>query len=572
VRRRLGAVSARRRAASALVAASLALAPTAHAQPAGADPYDEPEGARRPPATPPQPPPATAPAATAQLAPAPPAAMAPPTAPAGPTPAAPPDGASSDGGGSPRSRRYRVRYALEGIELRGNERTADRVILRYVKFRAGDVLDVDDPEIELTKYRLLGTGFFASVQLSLRKGSRRGAAVLVIDVVERNTFIVQDLAIGVAADEDTAGNSEPLSAYLGLQVAETNLAGTGITLGAGIGLATDQLALRTWFADPAFIGSSWSARASLLYTDARDFFGNRSVIFEAPDLLQREVTDYAVVAYKRFGGSIGVGRDLGVASALQLEYGLEQVDALVPTAASHLRGNADDDGRDVGAREPIDFDVLPGKSVLSTLRATLSYDSRDVPFLTKKGTRASASLTLGVPPLGSSYGYQRVELSWQRWWQLPWKHVVRLETFAGGIGGDAPFFEKFYVGDFSDLLPDRILGLAPDRRQPPNLLGTDIVEVRYGDFAGKIEGEYRIPLYTGKSGVYGIDVFTAVGLYAVAGERELSDPPPGYHGFSRVPIDLSYNLGLRVDTSLGGLTLAFSNLLGLIPASRGERK
>lgn len=466
-----------------------------------------------------------------------------------------------------------MRYALEGIELRGNERTADRVILRYVKFRAGDVLDVDDPEIELTKYRLLGTGFFASVQMSLRKGSRRGAAVLVIDVVERNTFVVQNLAIGVAADEDTAGNSEPLSAYLGLQVAETNLAGSGITLGAGIGLATDQLALRTWFIDPAFIGSSWSARASLLYTDARDFFGNRSVIFEAPGLEQREVTDYAVVDYKRFGGSIGVGRDLGVASEMQLEYGLEQVDAIVPTAASHLRGNADDDGRDAGAREPIDFDILPGKSVLSTLRGTLGYDSRDVPFLTKRGTRASASVTIGVPPLGSSYSYQRVELSWQRWWQLPWKHVVRLETFAGGIGGDAPFFEKFYVGDFTYLLPDRILGLAPDRRQPPNILGTDIVEVRYGDFAGKIEGEYRIPLYTGKSGVYGIDVFTALGLYAVAGERELSDPPPGYHGLARVPIDLSYNLGLRVDTSLGGLTLAFSNLLGLIPASnRGERK
>lgn len=125
------------------------------------------------------------------------------------------------------SPRVRIRYALEGIELRGNARTAARVILHYVKFRAGDALNVDDPEIELTRYRLLGTGFFASVQLSLRKGSRRGAAVLVIDVVERNTVIVQNLSIGIAADEDTAGNAKPLSAFLGVQAAETNLAGTG---------------------------------------------------------------------------------------------------------------------------------------------------------------------------------------------------------------------------------------------------------------------------------------------------------------------------------------------------------
>src|SRR5690606_27147393 len=96
--------------------------------------------------------------------------------------------------------RARLRYTLEGIELRGNVRTAGRVVLRYVKFRAGDLLDVDDPELELTRYRLLGTGFFAQVDLSLRKGSRRGAAVLIIEVVERNTLVVQNLWAGVAAD------------------------------------------------------------------------------------------------------------------------------------------------------------------------------------------------------------------------------------------------------------------------------------------------------------------------------------------------------------------------------------
>src|SRR5690349_2027408 len=53
--------------------------------------------------------------------------------------------------------RQRIRYVLEGIELRGNIRTAGRVILRYVKFRAGDLLDVANPELELTRYRLLGT-------------------------------------------------------------------------------------------------------------------------------------------------------------------------------------------------------------------------------------------------------------------------------------------------------------------------------------------------------------------------------------------------------------------------------
>lgn len=459
------------------------------------------------------------------------------------------------------SDRQRIRYVLEGIELRGNVRTAGRVILRYVKFRAGDLLDVANPEVELTRYRLLGTGFFSRVDLSLRKGSRRGAAVLIVEVVERNTLIVENLSAGVAADEDTAGNARPISPFLGLQIAETNLAGTGITLGAGVAIAADQYALSTRFVDPSFLGTGWSAAATLLYNDARDFFGNRDVFFEAPSIPQREVTDYAVVAYRRFGATVGTGHDLGVASSFALDYHFEQINATVPVAASHLRGNS---------REPILFSIRPGKSVLSELHAAVTYDTRDAPFLTARGTLAQANVTMSIP--GSDYTYQSFEARVRRWFPLPRRHVLRVEAFAGVIAGDAPFFRQFYVGDFTDLLPDRLLDLAPDRRQPPNFLNTDIIEVRYGDVAAKLEAEYRIPLYVGRESVYGIDLFGSFGLYSVATRREFTAPASGYHGFRRVPLDLTGNLGLRIDTKLGGVTLAFSNLIGLIASRNGERK
>ncbi|HRI64975.1 MAG TPA: BamA/TamA family outer membrane protein [Polyangium sp.] len=457
--------------------------------------------------------------------------------------------------------RQRIRYVLEGIELRGNVRTAGRVILRYVKFRAGDLLDVGNPEVELTRYRLLGTGFFSRVDLSLHKGSRRGAAVLVVEVVERNTLIVENLTAGVAADEDTAGNARPISPFLGLQLAETNLAGTGITLGAGVAIAADQYALSTRFVDPSFVGTGWSAAATLYYSDARDFFGNRSVLFEAPSIPQREVTDYAVVAYRRFGATVGTGHDLGVASSFALDYHFEQINATVPVTASHIRGNT---------REPILFSIEPGKSVLSELHGAVTYDTRDAPFLTVRGTLAQANVTISAP--GSDYTYQSIDARWRRWFSLPRRHVLRLEGFAGFIAGDAPFFRRFYVGDFTDLLPDRLLDLAPDRRQPPNFLNTDIVEVRYGDVAAKVEAEYRIPLYVGRESVYGVDFFGSLGVYSVATRREFTNPASGYRGFRQVPIDLTGNVGLRIDTKLGGITLAFSNLIGLIAPRNGERK
>jgi outer membrane protein assembly factor BamA len=216
--------------------------------------------------------------------------------------------------------------------------------------------------------------------------------------------------------------------------------------------------------------------------------------------------------------------------------------------------------------EPIDFDVIRGRSVLSTLRTTLQLDTRDHPFLPTTGWFVAATGEFGSSALGSDYAYQRSDVHASRWFRLPFhEHVLRLELFAGGISGNAPFFEQYYVGDFSDFLPSRILGVNFDRRPPPNLLGTQIVEVRYGKAAAKLGAEYRIPLYRGHRSVFGIDLFASAGLYSVFGPKELEDPAPGYSGAARVPLDVTANLGFRMDTRAGGLVFALSNVLYFIP-------
>jgi len=311
-------------------------------------------------------------------------------------------------------------YVLERVELRGNGRTDDDVLLRHVPYRAGDRLVPTDPELELVRYRLLSTGFFARAEVKLERGTSRGRVVLVVEVVERNTLIVENLWVGVAADEGDEGGAEPVSPFLGMRIAERNLLGTGVTLGGGVALADNQISLRADFADPTF--------------------------------------------------------------------------------------------------------------------------------------------------LGSDYAYARVEGLAQRWLPLPLGHVIRLQGFVGAISGDAPFFEHYYVGDFTDLLPDRVLELAPDRRKAPNHFGTAIGLARYGEFAAKVDVEYRIPLYQGRGSILGVDFFAGAGLYALATQRELDDPAPEFRGAAAIPVDLTYNLGLRVDTSVGGATIAFSNLLGLLPA------
>lgn len=447
-----------------------------------------------------------------------------------------------------------VRYTLERIVVRGNQRTHERVVLRYLPFKPGSLIDVDNPDIRLARFRLLGTGFFKDVQFSLEKGSNRGMVILVVDVIERNTIVLNDVWMGVAADADNEGRSQPLTAYAGLDVAETNLFGMGVTLGGAMAVAEEQLALRARFLDPGFLGSPWMTSATFLYNDARDFFGNAQVRYSDPDL--EELTEYAVMRYERLGGALGVGRDLSNVLQLWLHYRLENVDADFPLQASHVRGDE---------VEPIDFDIIRGQSLLSTLRATLQLDTRDHPFLPTTGWFLSATGEVGMSWLGSDYTYQRTDVHASHWWQLPWQHVVRLELFGGAISGDAPFFEQYYVGDFSDFLPSRILGVNFDRRPPPNFLGTQIVEVRYGEFAAKIGAEYRLPLYRGHRSIFGIDLFGSGGIYSVFGRRELDSPASGYRGTELVPVDLTANLGFRMDTAAGGFVFAFSNVLYFVP-------
>jgi outer membrane protein insertion porin family len=452
--------------------------------------------------------------------------------------------------------RVGLRYLLEGVEVRGNTTTLSRVVLRYVPFHAGDTIDVDDPELELTRFRLLGTGFFRDVQLSLRKGSKRGNGVLVVSVVERNTIIVNDVWLGLATDTNSSGQIRPLTAYGGFDVAETNLAGTGITLGGAIAFSENQFGVRARFADPQFLRSEWTVEAQLLYNDAQDYFGNTGVEFAG----QPAGADYAVLSYKRFGGMLGAGHDLGLTTRLFFDYRLESISASEPLAASDLRGTA---------REPIDFQIIDGNSILSSLRASLVHDTRDEPFSPTRGSLVSLVGDAAFSPIGSDYSYFKLQAHASKWFRLPWGHVLELDGFAGAVFGNAPMFEKFFVGDLSDLLPDRILDLAFDRRVAPNFLETDIVLVRYGQYAAKLNAEYRLPVYRGQRSIYGVDLFGSFGVYGLANPQDFTNPAPGSSGFATVPIDLTFNLGVRIETSAGGIVFGLSNFLPFIQRRGG---
>jgi len=60
-------------------------------------------------------------------------------------------------------------------------------------------------------------------------------------------------------------------------------------------------------------------------------------------------------------------------------------------------------------------------------------------------------------------------------------------------------------------------------------------------------------------------------VYGLANDQDFVDHARGYNGFATLPIDLTFNAGLRVDTQAGGFVFGVSNLIGLIPV-RGSQQ
>jgi outer membrane protein assembly factor BamA len=466
-----------------------------------------------------------------------------------------------------------IRYRLEDVRVRGN-RTRSRVIASFVPLKTGALFDVVDPAIEEVRWRLLGTGWFNDVKLSLTRGSKRGWVVLLIEVRERNTLLVDQFAVGLSRAVSTSMSKvDTLRPYVGLGLSETNLLGLGVGVNGTVVLTPQQYGLNLGYFDPRLLNSGFSLSARAFHNYAREFFGRNPLVVKIdcpvrkPDDEDETVCDpdveakRAVVIYHRTGLGVGTGHEI---ASSRLRYRIdwlgEYIDVLSkPRSASTQRGTE---------VVPIDFRVSDGQSLVSSLRFELTYDNRDHPALTTRGALYNFNARLGSHLLGSDYDFARFEVTLRHWVPLPWNHVVSFGAFLGTVFGDAPFFYNFYAADLSDLLPSRVLELNLDRRRTLNLLGTSIVEMDMEDLAARIDMQYQLPLHRGDGFVRGVDAYLGAGVFLLSRRKDLRIAIAGYHGLARVPIDLTFDLGVQADTEIGLFKLGFSSLIGFSDLGR----
>jgi hypothetical protein len=521
-----------------VIAAVLAAIPTlAHAQsaPPPARPAPSPYGDAEPPgAEPPDAEPTSAEPIDAE-----PIAPEPPAAPPPPAVEELPDPGGADFGPV---------VVIEAIEIVGNRTTQDRVIRRALSVRVGDVLRAVDPRLLGARYKILALGYFRDVKLALRRGSQRGKVVLTIHVLERGTAVLNRLWFGT---------SDASVFWLGADVEERNLLGTGLAVGGGAVFARagnipgsrDQWAVEARVADPAVGTSRWGVGASFSVIHGSEPY---RIAGEATD---SDADHFRAFDYRRIGGRVTASYAVTALARVTLGGRVELVDADLPAAPSRRLP----DGREV----PIDLGLHPGGSRVVSGFVGFDRDTRPDPALPHEGQRVAVSAELGSTLVGGDYDFATLLGRWERWWPLRGgDHALGLRTAGGIILGEAPRFDRIHISDVNRLITPRALGLVVATQAPLDLLGTDNEDIIYGEVGGSAIVEYAVKLFRKRFHVYGGDLFVGAGVWALATTDDLSVRDRGV--WDALPLDLVIDAGLRIDTEIGVFELTVANALGRI--------
>ena len=406
---------------------------------------------------------------------------------------------------------------LEGIEIIGNSKTKRSVILANLFVRTGEPLR--ESQLEASRIRLLSTGYFKSLELSLRRGSERGKVLLVVEVYEQSTLRVEELNLGKNY------NNRP---YASFGLTEHNLLGHGISISLVAAAGENQTSAEMSFFIPNLGMPTLSSTQIQLAGSVRWLSGEELISDQLSGPKDPKLS------YSRIGGTLAAGMMSGPAQSISLVYRLESINAdRFPNIAPSILLKAPS--------------TLLDQSLLSSLSLTWQVDSRDDSYAPSKGRRVALSLEVGTSLLGSDYEFSKYTGEFQKAYSLGRRHAMSFLLFGGMVQGKTPFFNQFFPRDFAyatfgrDSLP-RVVGLNFSRSND------------YDDLIVSARAEYTYTAYSGIENLHRFILFAGLGftLSAALGESQEDTERRGVGGYE----PLSFDLGLKFDTLLGQFTFS----------------
>jgi outer membrane protein insertion porin family len=388
------------------------------------------------------------------------------------------------------------RSYVERISITGNTRTKDKVIRREVLIAPGDVFNT--VRVETSKKRLENLGYFSKVDTFPVDTEVEGRKYLDIQVEEKRTgslnfgagFSTVDSLVGFI--ELTQGNFDITN--------WPSLTGGGqkfrIRLQGGTQRRDVELALtEPWFLDrPISVGFN-------------GFYHEANYLSQLYD-------------QRNYGFSLDVRKGIRPYLYGTLGYRLESVDTfnVVVTASPQLLAET-------------------GPSTKSVFTASLVWDRRDNPFLTRTGERISYTWWVAGPGgTEQIYGFD-VEAS--KYWHLPWDIILLVNAEVAGVDrwGDqtklVKIYDRLFLGGSNNLRGFDFRDVGP---KDPN------GEPLGGQSMARTTIEFTFPIIEKARGA----LFYDTGFV---------NTDPWDYNFNNVASDVGF--GLRLDLPIGPLRVDY---------------
>ncbi len=357
---------------------------------------------------------------------------------------------------------YRIskgkKVKFERIEIRGNERTRDKVIRRELLVVEGGYFS--GQRLKRSGQNLHRLGFFDEAEVNTRKGSTDEEMILDISVKERQTGMLS-FGGGYSSVEKTIGI---------LQVSEMNLFGRGQSLSAKASLSTISTRYTISFTEPWLFGKPLSAGI-----DVYDW-----------EYEYDEYTKDSVGGKLRFGFPLGFEYTTGSISYI---YDDAEITDILETAAEAIK-------------------EMEGRNVTSSMTFGAIRDSRDRRFNATRGSVNALSVEYAGGALGGDNYFTKYRARSAWFFPFFWDSAFSVQGRWGYVeqrpGGKLPVYEKFRIGGMNTVRGFDYGAISPVDPATGDKIGGEKMMV--------YNIEWRFPLVK-EQGVMGVLFFDAGNVF-----------------------------------------------------------
>nr|WP_317199692.1 outer membrane protein assembly factor BamA [uncultured Psychrobacter sp.] len=355
------------------------------------------------------------------------------------------------------------------INFSGNLKTQDQVLRREMRQLEGAL--ASNQNIQLSRTRLLRTGFFKTVNVDVRPVPNQP------DQIDIN-YTVEEQPSG--SSTIAAGYSQSGGVTFQLDLTQNNFMGTGDRVKASLSRSETRDAYSLGYTDPYFTENGVSQGISAYYRETK--FDDRNVSNYVTDSYGATLNySYPVDETKRVSAGINIdntdvrgGRRLGVSN----------VDQIIDDGGSFENFTGEFEGRTGFKNDYTTYNLLLG----------WDYSTLDRPVFPTKGMSHTVDATIGL----GDVNYQKLIYRGNVYYPL-YKDVVARGYTKLGYGNDLPFYENFYAGGYGSVRGYESSTLGPRSQSYADAISDqDIRSLRDEEVGGNalatFGGELILPL------------------------------------------------------------------------------